>query len=66
AMGISEVTDSLTVIVSEETGGISTTMNGKMQQELSLSDLRAYLEKTFEKQESKQTLWIFPKRGRKK
>lgn len=30
AMGVSEVTDSLTVVVSEETGGISLTKNGEL------------------------------------
>ena len=30
ALGISEVTDSITVIVSEETGGVSLTKNGEL------------------------------------
>ncbi|SHF73069.1 diadenylate cyclase CdaA [Ornithinibacillus halophilus] len=43
AMGISEVTDALTIIVSEETGHISGTKNGELRRELSLEDLRTYL-----------------------
>jgi diadenylate cyclase len=40
ALGISEVTDSLTVIVSEETGGISVTKNGELYRELSIEDFK--------------------------
>jgi diadenylate cyclase len=35
ALGISEVTDSITVVVSEETGGISLTKNGELHRDLS-------------------------------
>ncbi|MCM3742043.1 diadenylate cyclase CdaA [Oceanobacillus luteolus] len=34
AMGISEVTDALTIVVSEETGAISCTVNGKLHRDL--------------------------------
>lgn len=34
ALGISEVTDSITVVVSEETGGISVTKNGELHRDL--------------------------------
>ena len=34
AMGISEVTDALTIVVSEETGAISCTKNGEMQRDI--------------------------------
>ncbi|GGN65656.1 MULTISPECIES: diadenylate cyclase CdaA [Oceanobacillus] len=34
AMGISEVTDALTIVVSEETGAISCTINGKLHRDL--------------------------------
>ncbi|WEG12614.1 diadenylate cyclase CdaA [Pullulanibacillus sp. KACC 23026] len=34
AMGVSEVTDSITVVVSEETGGISLTKNGELHRNL--------------------------------
>ncbi len=35
ALGISEVTDSITVVVSEETGGVSLTKNGELHRDLS-------------------------------
>ncbi|MCA1066291.1 diadenylate cyclase CdaA [Rossellomorea sp. AcN35-11] len=36
ALGVSEVTDSITVVVSEETGAISITKNGELHRDLSL------------------------------
>jgi diadenylate cyclase len=44
ALGISEVTDSVTVIVSEETGNISLTKNGELHRGLSLEAFREMLE----------------------
>jgi diadenylate cyclase len=38
ALGISEVTDSITIIVSEETGAISLTKNGELHRDLSMED----------------------------
>ncbi len=43
AIGISEVTDAVTIIVSEETGNISCTRNGELRRKLDLDELRAYL-----------------------
>jgi diadenylate cyclase len=43
ALGISEVTDSLTVIVSEETGNISLTKNGELHRDLKLEELKDLL-----------------------
>jgi diadenylate cyclase len=43
ALGISEVTDSLTVIVSEETGSISLTKNGELHRDLKLDKFRELL-----------------------
>lgn len=43
ALGISEVTDSITVIVSEETGAISLTKNGELHRGLTLDAFRALL-----------------------
>lgn len=43
AVGISEVTDSITVVVSEETGGISLTRNGELHREITLDQLREML-----------------------
>lgn len=44
AMGISEVTDALTIIVSEETGNISCAKNGELHRELEQESLRAILQ----------------------
>lgn len=43
ALGISEVTDSITVIVSEETGNISLTRNGELHRDLTLEDFKEQL-----------------------
>ncbi len=45
AIGISEITDSLTVVVSEETGQVSVTIDGYLDQDLSHESLVLYLEK---------------------
>lgn len=42
-MGISEVTDSLTIIVSEETGNVSYTYKGKLVRSISMAQLRERL-----------------------
>lgn len=44
AIGLSEVTDALTVVISEETGGISITKNNKLLRGISLEELRNHLE----------------------
>ena len=44
ALGISEVTDSITIVVSEETGSISVTVNGELKRNLSVEDLKLILE----------------------
>ncbi|MBM7644494.1 diadenylate cyclase [Scopulibacillus daqui] len=44
AMGVSEVTDSITVVVSEETGSISVTKNGELNRDISEDKLRELLE----------------------
>ena len=43
AVGISEVTDSLTIVVSEETGAVSVAMEGDIKRNLTQDDLRAQL-----------------------
>ena len=45
AIGLSEVSDALTLIVSEETGGISITHNGVFKHDLSLKEFEAELYK---------------------
>ncbi|EUJ32037.1 hypothetical protein MFLO_07617 [Listeria floridensis FSL S10-1187] len=44
ALGISEVTDSVTIVVSEETGGISVTKSGELFRDISEERLREILE----------------------
>lgn len=43
AIGISEVTDAVTVTVSEETGGISLTVNGELHRDLSMEEFEQRL-----------------------
>ena len=45
AVGISEVTDSLTIVVSEETGGISVAMKGELRLRLTAETLESILTK---------------------
>ncbi len=58
-VGISEVTDSLTVIVSEETGKISVAYNGQLERGLDADRLRARLADIQNKpvEEKKRKLW---------
>ncbi|ENH98066.1 hypothetical protein J416_02444 [Gracilibacillus halophilus YIM-C55.5] len=44
ALGISEVTDSVTITVSEETGGISVTKNGELHRDLDKETLANLLQ----------------------
>jgi diadenylate cyclase len=44
AMGVSEVTDALTVVVSEETGGITVTKNGEMFRDITEKQLTEMLQ----------------------
>ena len=43
ALGISEVTDAVTIIVSEETGSVSITKNGELHRDLSPDDFKALI-----------------------
>ncbi|MGG1657431.1 diadenylate cyclase CdaA [Geobacillus thermopakistaniensis] len=43
ALGISEVTDSVTVVVSEETGAVSLTKNGELYRDLTIDEFRELL-----------------------
>ena len=45
AVGISEVTDAFTIIVSEETGNVSVTYDSKMSKEITLEKLEELLQK---------------------
>lgn len=53
AVGISEVTDALTVVVSEETGGVMITHKNRMLQDLSREDYLNYLRAQLEPREEK-------------
>ena len=59
-IGISEVADSLSVIVSEETGKISISQNGKLKRNISAKELKTIIIKEFgtgddEKSQNKKT-----------
>ncbi len=43
AVGISEVTDALTIVVSEETGGVTLTKNNELMRDLTREDYLKYL-----------------------
>src|SRR5699024_9917444 len=43
AVGVSEVTDAFTIVVSEETGNISVTYDSKLTREISLEELDSML-----------------------
>ncbi|MGI5856720.1 MAG: diadenylate cyclase CdaA [Candidatus Merdivicinus sp.] len=68
ALGISEVSDSVTIVVSEETGGISFAVNGRLIRNLSIEKLRQTLhfylipEASEETKEKKPGFW----KGKKK
>lgn len=58
-VGISEVTDSMTVIVSEETGKISVAYGGRLHRGLTADELRGYLSEIQDKvvEEKKRFIW---------
>lgn len=60
-MGISEVTDSLTIIVSEETGHVSVAYEGNLYRNLDANGLREKLQmvqnKENEEKSKKHRLW---------
>ncbi|UOY91522.1 diadenylate cyclase CdaA [Ectobacillus sp. JY-23] len=64
ALGISEVTDSLTIIVSEETGQISLTKNSELHRNLKIEQLNEILMKELDTNEktSSSSLWNWRKK----
>lgn len=56
AIGISEVTDSITVVISEETGEISLTNNGELHRDLTIAELKDMLASRLIKNENSQLM----------
>ncbi|MGE7366829.1 diadenylate cyclase CdaA [Desemzia incerta] len=56
AIGLSEVSDALTVVVSEETGGVSITQNGNLYRDLSREDFEVFLTKALVTEEEEKTV----------
>ncbi|MFD1737588.1 diadenylate cyclase CdaA [Bacillus salitolerans] len=61
ALGISEVTDSITIVVSEETGSISLTRNGELHRDLTQDSLKEMLSKELVSQAktASSSLWTW-------
>ena len=57
AIGLSEVSDAFTFVVSEETGGISVTYNGTFRHDLTLEEFEAELRAFLVPEENKTTSW---------
>ena len=68
AVGISEVTDAITIVVSEETGGVMITRNGHMMLDLSRDDYLKYLQAQLKdpSENNNHSLFDFFKIGRRK
>ncbi|MBQ9644301.1 MAG: diadenylate cyclase CdaA [Lachnospiraceae bacterium] len=62
-VGISEVTDSLTIIVSEETGSISTAYRGNLSRNLNQETLRAELVK-LQNKDTEEKKGLFARKGK--
>lgn len=56
AIGLSEVTDAITVVVSEETGAVSITADGKLHRQLSMEQFEELLRKLWLKPEPESNL----------
>lgn len=57
AVGISEVTDSITIVVSEETGGISIAKNGELHKNLTPEILKEFLMAEFKSKTPASSRW---------
>lgn len=57
AVGISEVTDAVTIVVSEETGGVTITQNGQFMLDLSREDYLKYLRAQFVPKTTTKIKW---------
>ncbi|MEC1180331.1 diadenylate cyclase CdaA [Metasolibacillus meyeri] len=66
ALGLSEVTDAITIVVSEETGAISLTVNGNLHRNLAIEEFEALLRKAWfgsENEANQASKWTW--RGKK-
>lgn len=66
ALGLSEVTDAITIVVSEETGAISITVNGNLHRNLSIDEFETLLRKVWfgsEQDSDQASKWTW--RGKK-
>ncbi len=60
AIGITEDTDGVAIVVSEETGSISACFNGNLVQSVSMADLRRLLDVKFRRKErAEKSVWNF-------
>ncbi|WEV37591.1 diadenylate cyclase CdaA [Lactobacillus sp. ESL0677] len=57
AVGISEVTDAITIVVSEETGGVTITRNGRFLLDMSRDEYLKYLKAELVPKKEKNTKW---------
>jgi len=64
AVGISEVTDSITVVVSEETGVVSVAADGKLMRNMDAKGLRAQLAQLQEKPQETRKFKLWKGRGK--
>ncbi|PJK16034.1 TIGR00159 family protein [Chryseomicrobium excrementi] len=68
AIGLSEVTDAVTIVVSEETGAVSITANGDLHRNLTMEEFDGHLKRLWFGEEQQQVttskwLWRGPKNG---
>jgi len=54
-IGLSEETDAIVIIISEETGAISTAVSGKLEKNVDMGSLRDFLTETFASPKNKKT-----------
>ncbi|MGN7386298.1 diadenylate cyclase CdaA [Sporosarcina sp. SAFN-015] len=66
ALGISEVTDAITIVVSEETGAVSLTTNGDINRNLSMDEFEQQLRKVWFGAEPETSSTSFWKWGKQK